>query len=268
MNSPAEKRTMKPKTRSTVILLCGMVFICLLAVSVNQIFSIQQARSAAFSEYSRLQKQFSIALQPLSEEEGAETSQATVNGLREINPDFAGWLLLPDAGIDYPIVRGIDNDRYLRITFEGNANPAGSIFMDAGNEKEFASRHVILYGHNMQNGTMFGKLYLYLDAEYREENPIISVTTADGELLRYIIFDAKIVTIEDPCYQIEFKNEAAFKEYSDGLNAPSGTPSLLTLSTCAERGDQDERIVVHAALMSEGSALSYNNIDQKPAAGK
>jgi len=253
MSDPAEKKTMNQKTKLTIILFCGMVFFCLLTLSVSQIFSIQQVRSAAFSEYSQLQKQFGSALLPLSGEENVETSLTAVNGLREINPDFVGWLLLSDTGIDYPIVRGNDNEQYLRTTFEGNANPAGSIFMDVGNEKGFASRHVILYGHNMQNGTMFGKLYLYLDAEYREENPIVTVSTADRKLLQYVIFDAKIVTIEDPCYQIDFKNKAAFTEFSDGLNAPTAA-SLLTLSTCAQSGDQDERIVVHAVLKPEASA--------------
>ena len=151
-------------------------------------------------------------------------------------------------------MRGSDNDQYLRTTFEGQANPAGSIFMDAGNTRGFGSRHVILYGHNMQNGTMFGQLYRYLDAAHREENPTISVTTADGELLQYAIFDARIVTIEDPCYQIGFDYDAAFQEFAEKLAAPAGTDSLLTLSTCAERGDQDERIVVHAALMQGASA--------------
>lgn len=254
MNNPAEKKTMRQKTKRNMIFAAAVVFLCVLVVSANQIFSIQQVRTAAFSEYSRLQKQFSPALMPLSGEDSEETSQTAVTNLREINSDFVGWLLLSEAGIDYPIVRGSDNDRYLRTTFEGSANPAGSIFMDAGNKRAFDSSHVILYGHNMQNGTMFGKLYLYLDAAYREENPVISVTTADGEQLQYIIFDAKIVTTADSCYRIDFKNETEFSEFSHGLGAPADAVSLLTLSTCAERGDQDERIVVHAALLPEISA--------------
>ena len=253
MNSPAEKKTMKLKTKRIMIFMAAAVFLCMLVVSANQVFSIQQVRTAAFSEYSRLQEQFSPAVRPLSGEDYEEASQTAATSLREINPDFVGWLLLSDAGIDYPVVRGSDNDRYLRTTFEGSANPAGSIFMDAGNKQAFDSNHVILYGHNMQNGTMFGKLYLYLDAAYREENPVVSVTTADGERLQYIIFDAKIVTTADSCYRIRFEDDADFSEFSHKLGASEDAVSLLTLSTCAERGDQDERIVVHAALLPEAS---------------
>lgn len=255
MSNPAGTKSMKIRKKRVIILAVALIFLTLLTVSASQIFSIGQVRNAAFTEYSRLQKQFSPMLQPLSEETGMEASQAAVAGLRERNADYEGWLLLPEAGIDYPIVRGKDNDQYLRTTFEGNPNPAGSIFMEAGNLQGFDSSHVILYGHNMQNGTMFGKLYLYLDAAYREENPLISITTADGKLLQYTIFDAGIVTIEDPCYQINFQDDAAFQEFAGGLGMPFEAASLLTLSTCAERGDQDERIVVHAALLPEGSGL-------------
>lgn len=251
MNNQVEKRGLPLKTKRIMILAAAALFVCVLAVSFSQVVSIQQTRDAAFSEYSKLQKQFSSVLLPLSGEEQAEASHAAVSDLRGINPDFMGWLLIPEAAIDYPIVRGSDNDRYLRTTFEGNANPAGSIFMDAGNKQAFGDRHVILYGHNMQNGSMFGQLYQYLDAGYREDNSLITITAADGKLLQYAIFDAKIVTVENSCYQIGFDDDTDFLEFAEELSAPAGAASLLTLSTCAERGDQDERIVVHAVLMPE-----------------
>lgn len=64
-------------------------------------------------------------------------------------------------GVDYPVVQGEDNEHYLHYTFDGKENIAGSIFLDYRNRADFTDRKVILYGHNMQDGSMFSHLEKY-----------------------------------------------------------------------------------------------------------
>lgn len=79
--------------------------------------------------------------------------------LKSVNEDVIGWIYveaLPD--INYPIVQGEDNDTYLHMTYEGNYNFAGTIFMDYENKDDFSDCNTLVYGHNMKNGSMFAQL--------------------------------------------------------------------------------------------------------------
>lgn len=69
-------------------------------------------------------------------------------------------------GVDYPVVQGKDNEHYLHYTFDGKANKAGSIFLNYRNRAEFTGSKVILYGHNMKDGSMFSSLKKYQDVGF------------------------------------------------------------------------------------------------------
>lgn len=125
---------------------------------------------------------------------------APESSLTEVNPDYIGWLQIPGTAVDYPVVCGQDNTKYLDTTFEGAANPAGAIFMDCVATSGFDSSHTILYGHNIRDGSMFGGLHRYLEAAYMAQNPIIIVTTPDGSLLTYTILKAYMTDVEDRAY--------------------------------------------------------------------
>ncbi len=82
-------------------------------------------------------------------------------GLRKINEDLVAWIQIPGIGVDYPVVQGEDNEYYLYHTFQKENNKAGSIFLDYRNHDDFTDRRVILYGHNMKDGSMFSNLKQY-----------------------------------------------------------------------------------------------------------
>ena len=181
-------------------------------------------------------------------------SENTYDALKKMNPDYVGWIQQTNAGLDYPIVQGTDNEMYLETTFEGNENPSGSVYMDSRNENGFKSRHVILYAHAMNNGTMFGNLHLYLDEQFIKSNPTIDIVTANGSHLKYRVFSANTVDAWNECYEIT-EDEVGFAYLKDLLDAPDGTEYLLTLSTCTLRGNKDDRVVVHAVLDTEASVF-------------
>ncbi len=78
--------------------------------------------------------------------------------LLSVNSDIVGWLRIRALDISYPVVQGKDNDYYLHRTFEKTDNFAGCLFVNSYNMGDFTDQNTIIYGHNMKNGSMFGKL--------------------------------------------------------------------------------------------------------------
>ena len=66
------------------------------------------------------------------------------DGLRAMNGDIVAWIQIPGIGVDYPVVRGKDNEHYLHYTFDRNANKAGSIFLDYRNRADFTDRKSVV----------------------------------------------------------------------------------------------------------------------------
>ena len=83
--------------------------------------------------------------------------------LKKLNPEIIAWIYIPGLKISYPVMHTGDNNKYLHTTYRGTYAYAGSIFMDCDNDPDFYDRHTIIYGHNMNNGTMFGRLRRCID---------------------------------------------------------------------------------------------------------
>lgn len=86
--------------------------------------------------------------------------------LRKINPDVVGWIYVPHTTIDYPIVQGSSNSEYLHKSFEGKYLFAGCIFLDAKCDKSFSSDNSIVYGHHMNNGSMFAPFVKFKQQDF------------------------------------------------------------------------------------------------------
>ena len=170
----------------------------------------------------------------------------SLDELLALNSDFIGWFSIEDV-IEYPIVRGRDNSRYLFTTFLGNRNPAGTIFMDYRHANGFDEKITIVYGHNMRDGTMFAQVALYLEQGFKQSNQYIEITTLDGRTLIYRVFDAVITDAWDMIYTLSVQDPS--QAVTMFRNAPSDAQNFLLLSTCTIGGDVDERILVYAALV-------------------
>ena len=69
--------------------------------------------------------------------------------LLTINPDTVGWLTVNNTKINYPVVKGKDNDYYLKRDYNQNKNSMGWIYMDYRNSINILSQNTIIYGHNI-----------------------------------------------------------------------------------------------------------------------
>lgn len=86
-----------------------------------------------------------------------ENGDVTYRKLRSINPDVIGWIDVYGTKIDYPILHGKDNYRYLSETVTGEYSTAGSIFLDSGNKPDFSDFNNIIYGHFMVERKMLDR---------------------------------------------------------------------------------------------------------------
>lgn len=87
-----------------------------------------------------------------------------------VMPDMVGWIEIYDTTIDYPVVQGPDNVRYLNLDPFGGYSLSGSIFLDSRNDPAFTDDYSLIYGHHMEYGRMFGALDAFLDNDYLQQH--------------------------------------------------------------------------------------------------
>ena len=93
-----------------------------------------------------------------------------LDDLVEINPDTAAWLTIYNTNIDYPVMQGKDDVDYLNMDVYGKFSISGSIFMAARNAKDFSDPYTLIYGHHMENGSMFGDILKFKKKTFFDKN--------------------------------------------------------------------------------------------------
>ncbi len=181
------------------------------------------------------------------------------NGFKPLlkqNPDTVGWIQIKGAPIDYPIVQTTDNDYYLNHNFDRKKSIWGSIFMDYRNSIEQMGRHTILYGHNMNDGSMFAAISRFAKPAFFKKNRIIRFDTLH-QTMKWEVFAAYETTTDFYYIQTDFRSKRDYKDFLDSLLERSivktemnlsSDDQILTLSTCT-RADDNKRFVVHARRM-------------------
>ena len=173
------------------------------------------------------------------------------------NPDCVGWLTIPDTGIDYPIMHTPDDpEHYLRRDFYGESASGGTPFLDGRNLAEAENQNLILYGHNMMDGSMFKPLMNYLEPNFRETHKEIYLELSDKQY-RYELVTVLETNTKSPIYQYTDLSDPASESDFRGtllketdLEVVHQAPGYLTLSTC-NNGGGNSRVLVIAALTGE-----------------
>lgn len=111
-----------------------------------------------------------LSLKPVVIADVDEDTGPTFAELQAINPDVCAWVTLNNTRIDYPILQGATNLDYINTDVYGDFALAGSIFLDSRNDRTFVEPYSLLYGHHMENGSMFGDLDNYKDAAFFTAN--------------------------------------------------------------------------------------------------
>ncbi|MBR4290197.1 MAG: class B sortase [Oscillospiraceae bacterium] len=184
-----------------------------------------------------------------------EMAQINLAALREKNPDVVGWIRIPDTNVDYPLMQGEDNDFYLNHTWEKEPNSVGSIFLEYLNSPDLTDYNTIVYGHNMNNNSMFGDLEKFSLTQYWEAHPYVYIVS-DAGVYRYEIFAFCNADVESLTYGMrpqrqdtkeKFLNLSLEASWIDTGIVPPVTDRILTLSTCSGTR-YTHRYVVQARL--------------------
>ncbi len=192
--------------------------------------------------------------------EDAETLLAYYGRLKEKNSDFIGWIKIPGTKLDYPVMHTPENpEYYLRRTFEGSYAISGTPFMDAACNED--SRLVMIYGHHMNNGTMFATLHNYKNKDYWEQHPEICFDTLTqirtyevvSAFYTEIRYDAEREGLFEYYKYIGDVTDESFDEYVKGITEASVYDSgveitqddkLITLSTCSYHHENGRFVLV------------------------
>ena len=178
--------------------------------------------------------------------------------LREVNDDVLGWILIPDSPISYPMVQGSNNSYYLKHTWRLTSSVVGAIFLDAQCDDDFSDFNTIIYGHRMNNGSMFAGLAKYKNYSYYKSHPTVYISDDNGSRA-YQIFAAYEVSVSGDTYRLGITNEKDKQAYIDYCLSrslyntgvvPTVYDSIVTLSTCTGRGHAT-RWVVQAVIRGE-----------------
>lgn len=177
--------------------------------------------------------------------------------LQSENPDCVGWLTIPDTSVDYPIVwTPNDPEHYLRRDFYDSYASGGTPFLDGRNKPQAEGQNLIVYGHNMLDGSMFKPVLQYLTPNFRQTHQDIYLEL-NGAQYRYQVIASLETNTRSPVYAYtdlsdiaEMKNFRAMLPEKTGLNAIPQAEGYLTLSTCNNQGG-NSRVLVIAALVKE-----------------
>ena len=170
-----EKEKKKSKGRKVRRAAENVIIICLAVIvlfSGYKVFTIVRGYLQQQDAYDNISEQAQT---------GDFTGDIDFDALRKINPDIVGWLYYENTPINYPIVKGEDNERYLNTMFEGNYGSFGTLFVDSITEEPFAQFNTIVYGHHMRDGSMFGTLRRLKDTEYLKKHPRMELVTPEGK---------------------------------------------------------------------------------------
>ena len=166
--------------------------------------------------------------------------------LREINPDIIGWITIDNTKIDYPLLQGESNQVYLNRNVFGEAELAGSIFMDSRNQPDLSDHYNLIYGHFMNGGTMFGSLAQFKDSDFFKENrsgmlytentayklEVFAVMVTDSQDLQ--VFDVDQIN-QDPTETIldYLKENALFLDEKITDQMSASDIKIAAMSTCS-----------------------------------
>ena len=176
------------------------------------------------------------------------------------NEDMGAWLQIPGTGIDYPVMwTPRDESYYLYRAFDGSENKNGCLILDTDSCLDPLSTNLIIHGHNMKSGAMFGNLTDYEDPDFYENHKNIILYTEECQRNYEVIavFRSQVYRKTDQVFkfykffqadtQEEFddfyNNIKQLSQYDTGVTAQFGD-HFLTLSTCVYHVEQGRFVVV------------------------
>ena len=189
-----------------------------------------------------------------------ESSKDSINfqGLRKINPEVEAWITIPGTVIDYPVMLSSEENAYLHKDIYQKSSSHGMLYFAKPYDRENEQWNMLIYGHNMKNGSMFGSLLSYRDQKYREKHPVVHLYRRD-QMMIYRVVGAFITDVsgrKENCFRysryLTMADKSSFRKFMhhydqcklyDLQEKLEKKDRLLMLSTC-EYSTSDGRFVL------------------------
>lgn len=259
---PCKADPVSEKIRKTVFIIAFLVLIGTMIYLVNY-----------FVEGWNAQEQISSAAGVWDDENSMKKNENGIfigfESLLEQNRDIKAWISIDGTNINNPVYQTKDNDFYVTHDMNKQSSRYGALFIDkdAHIGRESNSQNVVIYGHHMKDGTMFGPLKKYTDISFYKKNPIIDFTTLyrEGKYKVFAVFITNTIESQDNGEVFNyrnrsFENEESFLSFIDDVKKRSiintgvdvlGTDEIITLSTCTYEFEE-ARLVVMARRIRDG----------------
>lgn len=180
------------------------------------------------------------------------------------NEDVYAWIYIPGTLVDYPVLQHpTDDSYYLNHNMDGSVGYPGCIYTELLNDKDFSDPNTVLYGHNMDDDTMFGSLHDFEDTAFFEEDHYIYIYTPEGVYV-YQIFAAYEYPAIHLLYNFDVDDPEVFANYVEGIYESKGRVAniledvevtaedkIITLSTCTTDHENSLRFLVQGVLLYE-----------------
>ncbi|MGF6991210.1 sortase B [Lachnospiraceae bacterium PM6-15] len=239
--------------------LCFRLLLSILLIVIACVSLLRLARgNQEYTKEKEVHKKM-LEYRPISQEEdkGAENQvNPQIQELKKINPDVAGWVYLNGTSIDYPFVAAGDYSEYLRTDIYGDYSLGGTVFTDYRLGADFTGFQTILFGHSMDNGSMFMDLLNFRDREYfkahREGVIYLEKETLELELIACVVVDATQEEIYGVKDTVERKTQFLKSLRERDVHGAEETPKDLAiqdrfvlLSTCSYEHNEARTVVVY-----------------------
>ncbi|MBR0207742.1 MAG: class B sortase [Oscillospiraceae bacterium] len=258
----------KRNTVKTILIVLCIILLCVFVYSGYKIITTIMGYKQAEKTYAEVANQFAtVVVSPTpkpvesaepqqSEDDGIDPEVSPLNidfaGLRAQSSDYVGWIYSPNTVINYPIAYTDDNFYYLDHIPGEIQNANGTIFIDCRNASDFSDQNTCIYGHNMNDGSMFASLRNYRDANYYPEHPVIYLSTPDFNY-RLDLIAGFITEPTSFAYANNFDSPEQFMGHIELIKDLSTfksdvkvneTDKIVTLSTCTYERDDGRYVVV------------------------
>lgn len=257
--------------KKTICIILIAVFAALLGTSTYFIFDHFQEEKEQAQMYGSLaqivEKPETEPTEPIQySEEAAILPELTE--LYRRNSDLVGWICVEDTNINYPVMQTVDNPNfYLKHGFDKEYTDYGCPYVQEDCDVQAPSDNIVIYGHNMKNGSMFANLEKFTSEDFWKKHKTVTFNTLTEKCEYEIIAVFKTVVYTESPDSFKFyrftnaqspEEFTAFIEkckelslYDTGVSAEYGD-KLITLSTCEYSHTNGRLVVVAKKIMEEG----------------
>ena len=191
---------MRTRTKTVLIIFCLLLSAAAVLAGANIYSELKerQKEKENFAAVSQIAEPTVTTAQTESEPTERPAAERNIQALITENADCIGWLSIDGTNISYPVMHTpSDPQKYLRRNFYGKYSQSGVPFLDG--RCDLQSTNLIIYGHNMKNGTMFSDLKRYVDRDFLNAHRTVKFETTDG-VQTFIVTEALKTNTSDAWY--------------------------------------------------------------------